>query len=324
MGAHDGRIGATTMARDAVTSGTRVAAAAAVVLVALAVAACGAPPVTGGNAPPGVVRVVAAEDFWGSIAAQVGGSSAHVASIITNPDVDPHAYEPTAADARAVASAGLVIENGIGYDPWMAKLVAADGSRAPMVLDVGALLHVPAGGNPHRWYDPVDVRRVVAAIAADLARLDPSAAGSFAAGAHRFESVGLARYDALVAAIRSRYAGTPVGASESIFAMLAPALGLRLVTPPSFLRAVSEGSEVSAADIRTIDHQIRSHAIAIYVLNSQNVTPEVQAQLALARAEHIPVATITETLVPAGATYQAWQVAELEGIEAALARAARR
>jgi zinc/manganese transport system substrate-binding protein len=306
------------------TSTTRVAAAAIVALVALAVAACGAPPVTGGAAPPGVVRVVAAEDFWGSIAAQVGGAAAHVASIITNPDVDPHAYEPTAADARAVASAALVIENGIGYDPWMAKLVAADGSRAPMVLDVGALLHVPAGGNPHRWYDPADVRRVVAALAADLARLDRSAAARFAAGARRFESVGLARYDGLVAAIRSRYAGTPVGASESIFAMLAPALGLRLVTPPSFLRAISEGGEVSAADIRTIDHQIRSHAIAIYVLNSQNVTPEVQAQLALARAEHIPVATITETLVPAGATYQAWQVAELEGIEAALARAARR
>src|SRR5690242_9293195 len=83
-----------------------------------------------------VVQVVAAENFWGSIASQVGGSHVHVASIITNPDTDPHDYEPTAADARTLASAQLVVENGVGYDPWVGKFLAADSGNAT-VLNVG-------------------------------------------------------------------------------------------------------------------------------------------------------------------------------------------
>ena len=42
------------------------------------------------------IRVVAAENFWGSIASQLGGDHVTVTSIITNPDTDPHDYEPTA------------------------------------------------------------------------------------------------------------------------------------------------------------------------------------------------------------------------------------
>ena len=103
--------------------------------------------------------------------------------------------------------------------------------------------------------------------------------------------------------------------------MLAPSLGLDLITPPSFLKAISEGTDVSAADKETIDDQIKDHRIKIYVYNSQNVTPDVQAQLQEVKAEHIPYATITETLQPAGATYEAWQTRQLLGIEAALARA---
>jgi zinc/manganese transport system substrate-binding protein len=133
--------------------------------------------------------------------------------------------------------------------------------------------------------------------------------------------VALKQYDATITAVKSRYSGTPVGASESIFAMLAPALGLDLITPPTFLKAISEGTDVSVADKETIDQQIQDHRIKIYVYNSQNVTPDVQAQLNEVKAQHIPVATITETLQPASSTYQAWQTKQLEGIEAALSRA---
>src|SRR5262249_35449605 len=153
--------------------------------------------------------------------------------------------------------------------------------------------------------------------------LDPADKAYFKHQQARFNSVDLRQYHALIAAVRARYAGTPVGASESIFAMLAPALGLRLLTPYSFLKAISEGTEVSAADKLTIDRQISQHLIKIYVYNSQNVTPDVQAQLAEVRAEHIPVATITETLAPATASFQAWQARQLQGIKAALAEAKR-
>jgi zinc/manganese transport system substrate-binding protein len=158
-------------------------------------------------------------------------------------------------------------------------------------------------------------------MTSDYERLDPSDSAYFGRQQRHFETVDLATYDATAAAIKAKYSGTPVGASESIFAMLAPSLGLDLITPPSFLKAISEGTDVSVADKETIDRQIRDHRIKIYVYNSQNVTPDVQTQLQEVKAEHIPYATITETLQPASATYQAWQTRQLLGIEAALARA---
>jgi len=270
--------------------------------------------------PARVIQVVAAENFWGSIAQQVGGAHVHVVSIITNPNSDPHSYEPTASDARIIAGARLVIENGIGYDPWAARMLAAD-QGAQTVLNVGTVVGVADGGNPHRWYNPADVRAVISQLTADYSALDPANRSYFARQRARFEQIGLRRYDELIATIRRKFSGTPVGASESIFAMLAPALGLRLITPYSFLKAISEGGEVSAADKLTVDRQITRHLIKIYVYNSQNVTPDVRVQLGEARAEHMPVATITETLAPPQDSYQAWQVRQLAGIEAALALA---
>jgi zinc/manganese transport system substrate-binding protein len=267
-----------------------------------------------------VVQVVAAENFWGSIASQLGGAHDHVVSIITNPNTDPHSYEPTASDARELAESQMVVENGVGYDPWVDRLLSADPGGI-VTLDVGGALGLVAGDNPHRWYNPADVHTVIGRITRDLQRLDPKDRAYFTAREDHFETVSLAPYDSTIAAIRSTYAGTPVGASESIFSMLAPSLGLDLITPPAFLKAISEGTDVSVADKETIDNQIRQHRIEIYVYNSQNVTPDIQAQLQEVTAAHIPVATITETLQPASSTYQAWQTRQLLGIETALARA---
>jgi zinc/manganese transport system substrate-binding protein len=288
----------------------------------LVLSACGSPgPSTATPSGRGHrIEVVAAENFWGSIASQVGGVHARVVSIITNPNTDPHAYEPTAGDARTLAGARLVVENGIGYDPWVPKLLAAD-QGGQKVLDVGDLLGIADGGNPHRWYNPGDVRAVVTRLTSDFSALDPSDRSYFTKQADHFEQVTLRPYDTVVSSIRAKYAGTAIGASESIFAMVAPALGLDLITPPTFLKAISEGSDVSVGDKRTIDNQIKDHLIKIYVYNSQNVTPDVQAQLNEVKAEHIPVATITETLQPAKASYEAWQTKQLVGVETALARA---
>jgi zinc/manganese transport system substrate-binding protein len=180
---------------------------------------------------------------------------------------------------------------------------------------------VPDDGNPHRWYDPANVSAVAAAITGGLKRLDPADAGYFDRRLATFEQHDLAQYHQLIDEIARRYAGTRVGASESIFAPLAAALRLQLVTPPAFLRAVSEGSDPSAADKAAIDAQIAHRAIAVYVLNTQNSTPDVAAQVAACRKRGIPVVGITETLVPAGASFQRWQVSQLESLLAALGRA---
>ncbi len=221
----------------------RTLAACAGAGLALALAGCAS--TSAGFSGHGV-RVAAAENMWGSIASQLGGRYASVRSIIDNPAQDPHDYEPGAADARTMATAQLAIVNGVAYDPWAPKLLDANPVDRRVTLSVGRLLHLHAGENPHRWYDPADVEQTARAITTALQHLDPRHRAYFAERLRRFDTRGLAAYHRLIATIRATYAGVPVGASESIFALLSPALGLRLITPPSFLAAISEGTELTA------------------------------------------------------------------------------
>lgn len=267
------------------------------------------------------IQVVAAENFWGSIATQLGGDHVHVTSIVSNPATDPHDYEPSAIDARTLAGAQFVIENGIGYDPWVPKLLAANPVSGRRVLDVGKLVGIPDGGNPHRWYSPPNVHQVIDAITRDYQQLDPKDAASFTQLKTHFLNVGLHAYTQEIATIRKRYAGIKVGASESIFAPLAQALGLNLVTPYSFLKAISEGTDPTAEDLTTIGRQISTHEIKVWVFNSQNSTPDVQRLTSAAKKKHIPVTTITETLSPANVSFETWQLAQLRQLAAALAQA---
>jgi zinc/manganese transport system substrate-binding protein len=289
-------------------------------LLALGFAGCGltSTPVSGGGQ---IIQVVAAENFWGSIASQVGGGRVEVTSILTNPSADPHSYEPTAQDARTVARAQFVIVNGAGYDAWADQLVQASPVSGRKELNVADLLGKHNGDNPHMWYNPEYVTAVANAIRDDLKSLDPADAAVFDREDQTFLTHGLQQYHSLIQAIKTRYGGTPVGATESIFSYLAPALGLDLITPYSYLKAVSEGTDISAADQATVEQQITGKHIKILVYNSQNTPNNIQTLIKLAQANGIPVATITETLVPATATFQDWQSKQLEGIEAALAQA---
>ncbi len=304
-------------------AGRRLLLAAVCAAVAAVLAGCGrsGPPPVKASASGARFVVVAAENFWGSLATQLAGNRATVSSIIVNPAADPHSYQPSTADARRIAGANMVIVNGVGYDEWAEQLLRASPSSERVVLNVGERLGLPAGSNPHRWYFPGDVRTVIAAIVAGYDRLDPSDASYFASRRTRLETQGFARYDALRREIRARYAGVPVGYSESIFQGLGEDLGLKLLTPPSFARAVAEGTDVNAADKQAVDEQARKRQIAVWVFNSQNVTPDVQRVNELARAAGIPIATVTETLSPAGETFQGWQTAQLERLAAALHRA---
>jgi zinc/manganese transport system substrate-binding protein len=296
--------------------------AAAALPVSLALAGCStASDATTGAGGSGVINVVAAENFWGSLAAQLGGSHVKVTSIINNPDADPHDYEPTAADGRAIATAKLAIVNGVGYDAWATKLADANPSTSRTTLTVGDLVGAKDGDNPHRWYNPGDVRKVIDQITADYKKIDPANASFFDTQHSTVLSTNLKTYFDTISQIKAGYAGTAVGASESIFAMLSPALGLNLITPPALLTAISEGSDPTAADKATVDAQIRTKQVKVYVYNSQNATPDVQSQVNEAKAQGIPVTTITETLTPAGASFQDWQVAQLGQLKQALAQA---
>ena len=299
---------------------TRIALAAMVVLGSIGIGSCSTSSSANAN---GRIRVVVAENFWGSIVEQLAGSYADVTSIIGNPATDPHDYEPTAQDARTIASARYVVVNGIGYDSWAQKLLDANPDSSRTVLNVGDLLGLDAGANPHQWYSPSSVRRVVARVPADLAKIDPRHRVAYERRGHAYESSGLRDYGRVLAQIRSEFSGTPIGASESIVTPWATAVGLRMVTPEKFLDAIAEGNEPTESDKATVDAQIADRTIKVFVYNRQNATPDVQRLIDAARRAHIPVTTVTETLEPANTTFQAWQVRELQALLRALRQAIR-
>ena len=267
------------------------------------------------------LEVVAAESSWGSLAAQLGGDLVHVTSIVANPDADPHDYEPTADDARTISTAKYVIFNGVGYDEWARRVVASNASKNQQVLDIGAVVSVQQGGNPHRWYFPVDVRRVIDRIVDDYKKLDPANAASYDQHKADFESSQLKRYDDLLSLIRQKYEGVPVGASESLFVGIADATGLDLVTPGSFLAAISEGRDPTVQDKTTVEQQIAKNEIKVYVFNPQNSTPEIANLVDQVGLHEVPIVKFTETLVPANATFVDWQVTQLQALADALASA---
>ncbi len=266
----------------------------------------------------GKVRVVAAENFWGSIAAQVGGPYIHVTSIIVNPDTDPHAYEPTSSDARLIAQAEYVIVNGAGYDAWVPKLLDANPASGRKVLTVADLFGKKEGDNPHLWYLPSYVDQVVERIASDLAKIDAADATAISEQGATYRSVGLKDYHDTIDAIRQKYAGTGVGATESIAAYMAEGTGLNLVTPYSYLKAISEGTDPIASDRAQVQNEIASKSIKVFIFNSQNSTPDIQGLVAKARAAGIPVVKMTETLAPATSTFQDWQTGQLKDLLSAL------
>lgn len=290
---------------------------AAVLGSTLLTAGCGSP--AGPVATPGAaVQVVAAENFWGDITAQIGGSHVQVTSIITDPNTDPHSYETDASDAAAISGADFAIVNGAGYDDLASKLLGASSGSGRVVLTMAAA--VGAGGadvNPHLWYDPTFVRTGARAIEADLARLDPVDTSSFKAGLAAFDR-SYQPYLDTIASIRASYAGTKIGYTERVPGYLVQAAGLVLGTPAGFAQSVEDGDEPTPQDEADFTADLTGHTIRVLLDNAQ-VTDAVTAAIRkAAAAAGVPVVGMAET-IPAGfATFQAWQVAQAQALLSAL------
>ncbi len=265
----------------------------------------------------GVIQVVAGENFWGSIAAQLGGSHVNVISIVSDPNIDPHEYESSTADARAFAQANYVILNGAGYDTWGQKLLDANPVSGRKVLTVADLLGKKPGDNPHFWYNPDYVSQVINQVTKDYQSLDPQDSQYFSQQQDAFENA-LSQYHQLIASIKQTYPGVKVGATESIFVYLANALGLNLISPPAFITAISGGNDPPASSVVEFQQQITQKQIAMLVYNVQTVTAITTNIQQLASSNGIPTAGLSETVVPPNAQFQDWQVKQLQAIQDAL------
>ena len=285
-----------------------------IVLAVLLLTACGSTANKGSN-----LDVVAAESVYGNVASQIGGRHVSVTSILTSPDADPHLFEPDNANALAVATAKVLLENGLGYDAFMAKLQNASPSSRRIDVTMADVLGVRGGdANPHLWYDVPRLGRLGSAIADALTKADPPHARAYAEGLRRFER-SLAPLRREVATIRHRFHGAPVAYTESVPGYLVTAAGLRNLAPGSFTRAIEDGTEPSPADVAAMDELIAKHRIRVLLYNSQAVSPITTRLRREAQSAGIPVVPVTETL-PAHLSLQQWQLDQARALAAALAR----
>ncbi len=261
------------------------------------------------------IRIVAAENVYGDIASQIGGPQVAVTSILTNPNQDPHEFEASAATARSIADAKLVVYNGVDYDPWVAKLLAASRSPSRETIEVAKLVHKKSGDNPHLWYDTAAVAALAAALASQLTQIDPAHRDDYAGRLAAFEA-SMAPLRGKITALRKQYAGTPVTATEPLFDYMAEALGLRMRNG-RFQLAVMNGTEPSAAAIAAFEKDLRTRTVKVLLYNTQTTQALAERMHAIANEAGVPVVAITET-EPAGQTYQAWMFAQLGALERAL------
>jgi zinc/manganese transport system substrate-binding protein len=265
------------------------------------------------------VQIVAAENFWGSLVSQLGGTHAQVLSIVTDPNADPHEYESNTADAQSIANANYVIVNGAGYDDWAIKIIGASNNQNQKVLNVADLLGKKEGTNPHFWYNPVYVNQTVARMYSDLVSIDPTNTAYYKQQ-YADLNASLGQYNTRIDKIKQQFAGTRVAATEDVFAYVANATGLDLVSPPEFMEAVAEGNDPPAQSIVQFQQQLQGQGgnIAVLVYNKQTVTPLTQSIKALASQKDIPIVGITETIQPPDASFQNWMNAELISLQNAL------
>lgn len=264
-----------------------------------------------------VLQVVAAENFYGDLAQQIGGPQVQVTSILVSPEQDPHLFEASVNTARRLQQAQLVIYNGIHYDPWMDKLLKAGKAPERRVLVAAELTQHRSGDNPHLWYAPENMATVARAIGRELQALDPAHGAAYAARLADFLA-SLQPLSARMAALKTRHAGAPVTATEPVFDYMAQALGLQMRNH-SFQLAVMNDTEPSASDVIRLEQDLREHRVRVLLFNRQASSRSALKIRKLAEAAQIPVVGITETM-PAGQNYQGWMLGQLEALEAGLAK----
>lgn len=280
--------------------------------------ACNTADATPGGSPSAskALQVVAAENFYGDVVSQLGGSHVNVTSILSDPNVDPHEYTSNFQTAQKVSKADLVLENGSGYDDWMDKLLSGSPNASRIVLAGTRLADHPLPDNPHVWYGINNMPAIAQGITDALKKLDSADAATFERNLASFKQ-SLTPLQQKIDTIKAKYKGTPVALTETIYLYQSTPEGLDVLTPFEFMKANAEGTDPPANTVTSINNSISSKQARVLIFNVQTVTPITTNVQNEARQQHIPVVAVSETM-PAGKTYQSWMGGQLDALTAAL------
>jgi zinc/manganese transport system substrate-binding protein len=262
------------------------------------------------------VKVVAAENFYGDLASQIGGANVAVTSILSNPDDDPHLFEASPDTAKALTDAKIVIVNGVDYDPWMEKLLSAHKAPDRKEIIVARLVGHKPGDNPHLWYDPAYMKAAAKALVADLIAVDPAHKADYEQGEAKFMD-SLKPLDDKIATMRKAYAGQPITASEPVFGYQAGLIGLK-VHNEKYALAVMNNAEPTPSEVAAFENDLKGHKVKVMMYNAQASEPAVGKLVQLAKDNNIPVVGVSET-EPPNSTYQDWMMGQLNALDKALA-----
>lgn len=278
------------------------------------VSACGS---TSANATSTshIIKVVAAENFYGDLVKQLGGSHVSVTSILADPNVDPHEYQSNAQTSITVSQADLVIENSGGYDDWMDKILSASPNGKRLLLK-GYAIATPLPDNPHVWYSFDNAAKIARAITGALKKLDSADSAAFDGNLQAFQQ-SLQPLQQKIVSIKAQYHGTSVGLTETIYLYQTSLEGLQVLTPFEFEKAVAEGNDPPADTVIAATDQINKRQVRVLIYNKQTVTPITTNLEDLARSKHIPIVPVTETMPPSK-TYQTWMMDQLIALQTAL------
>lgn len=291
--------------------------AAALTAAALTACSAGSGPAPAANSSA-TITAVGAENEYANVIGQVGGKYVHVSAIESNPNTDPHTFEASASVANLISSAGLVVQNGVGYDTYMNKIEAAAPNSGRKVIDVQHLLGLPdSTPNPHLWYKPSTMPVVANAMAADLASLEPAHAAYFRANARTFIS-SLAGWNGAIAAFKAKYGGTPVATTEPVADYMLQAVGADNETPFTFQANIMNGVDLPAQSVALEKNLFTQHKVKAFLYNQQVTSALTQSFIALAHRSGIPVVGVYETMPAPGYDYQSWMLTEVRDLQKAV------
>jgi zinc/manganese transport system substrate-binding protein len=291
------------------------------VLVAACVAGCGGggQSTAAGGVAGATISAVGAENEYANVIEQIGGKYVKATAIESNPNTDPHTFEASPSVAQEVAAAGLIVENGVGYDTYMAKIESASSNSQRLVINVQKLLGLPESTpNPHLWYRPETMPAVAKALASDLSALQPAHTVYFQANAKKFDE-SLKQWYAAIAKFKAAYPNTPVATTEPVGDYMLEAAGTENLTPFSLQADIMNGTDPAPQNVALQNGLFSGHKVEVFVHNQQVTDSLTESFVQAAKRAGIPVVGVYETMPTPGYDYQSWMLAEVKALEKAVA-----
>lgn len=265
------------------------------------------------------IIILAAENEYGAVATQIGGSYVEVTSIISDPEADPHDFEATPSDAKLLSTAAIVIENGLGYDDWLDEMLSANEDADRVLINAQQTLGLSDDTeNPHLWYDPKTMPAVAEALVDELVKIDPDHSDEYQQNLADFNDA-MESYTSKLSDFKQNYPDASAAATEPVANYLLDAAGIDIKTPWSLQSAIMNDQDPSAQDASTQMSLLSDKEVDVFVYNQQVTSSLTQKWLDAADSAGVPVVAVYETM-PDGYGYVEWMCAEVDAFDAALSQ----